>query len=239
MSVNYNPKIITDGLSLCLDAANPKSYPGSGTTWTDLSGSGNNGTLVNGPSYSSANKGTFAFDGVNDYVALPTNFFNFPSISNFSISLWFKSSQTTGATLFGQQNSSNPSSASGWVPVIYLRSDGLVRAEPFWTGSVNNAILSTNALNDDTWHNVTTTFGSGVHKLYIDGIFNSQQSGLSLTSYTSVYYYFLGAGYASSTRNLGNIYLSGEISNFDFYSITLTESEVRQNFQALRGRYGI
>jgi hypothetical protein len=239
MALNHSPRIVTDGLVLCLDAANTKSYPGSGTAWSDLSGNNNNGTLVNEPSYSSANKGAFAFDGTNDYVALPTNFFNFPSISNFSISLWFKSSQTTGATLFGQQNSSNPSSTTGWVPVIYLRSDGLVRAEPFWTGNVNNAILSTSALNNNIWHNITTTFGSGVHKLYIDGIFNSQQSGLSLTSFTSTYYYFLGAGYVSTQRNLGNIYLSGEISNFGFYNSTLTESEVRQNFQALRGRYGI
>jgi hypothetical protein len=53
MAISYNPRIVTDGLVLALDAGNPKSYPGSGTTWTDLSGNGNNGTLVNGVGYNS------------------------------------------------------------------------------------------------------------------------------------------------------------------------------------------
>ena len=70
MSLNHGGKpIVTDGLVLCLDAANPKSYPGSGTTWTDLSGNGNNGTLVNGVGYNSDNGGSLSFDGVNDYVS--------------------------------------------------------------------------------------------------------------------------------------------------------------------------
>ena len=73
MAINYSPKIIRDGLVLCLDAANPKSYPGTGTAWTDLSGSGNNGTLVNGPVYSSANGGSIDFDGSNDYSSLSSN----------------------------------------------------------------------------------------------------------------------------------------------------------------------
>ena len=67
--IAYNPKIVTDGLVLCLDAANPKSYPGSGTTWYDLSGNGNHGTLINGPTYNSDNKGSIVFDGIDDYVS--------------------------------------------------------------------------------------------------------------------------------------------------------------------------
>ena len=70
MAVGYNPKIITDGLVLCLDAGNTKSYPGSGTSWSDLSGQGNTGTLVNGPTYSSADGGSIVFDGSNDYGSL-------------------------------------------------------------------------------------------------------------------------------------------------------------------------
>jgi hypothetical protein len=68
MGIAYNPAIIRSNLVLCLDAANPKSYPGSGTTWTDLSGFGNNGTLINGVGYSSDNLGSLSFDGVNDYA---------------------------------------------------------------------------------------------------------------------------------------------------------------------------
>jgi hypothetical protein len=82
MAFNYSPKIVTDGLVLYLDAANSRSYPGSGTTWTDISRSGTNGTLVNGPTFNSANGGSVVFDGVNDYVITP-------SITNFrSICMW-------------------------------------------------------------------------------------------------------------------------------------------------------
>ena len=68
MGIAYNPRTITDGLVLCLDAGNSKSYPGSGTTWTDLSGNGNNGSLLNGTGYSSDNLGVLVLDGVNDYI---------------------------------------------------------------------------------------------------------------------------------------------------------------------------
>jgi hypothetical protein len=73
MGIAYNPRTITDGLVLCLDAANSKSYPGSGTTWTDLSGLGNTGTLVNGVGYSGDNLGSLSFDGSNDRVELSSN----------------------------------------------------------------------------------------------------------------------------------------------------------------------
>ena len=64
----YGPKIVTSGLVLCLDAANKRSYPGTGTTWTDLSGNSNNGTLTNGPTFSAGNQGSIVFDGTNDYA---------------------------------------------------------------------------------------------------------------------------------------------------------------------------
>ena len=70
MAFNYSPNIITDGLVLYLDAANTKSYPGSGTTWRDLSKSQLNGTLTNGPTFNSSNGGSIVFDGVDDYVNL-------------------------------------------------------------------------------------------------------------------------------------------------------------------------
>ena len=67
MAFNYSPKIVTDGLVFAVDAANKKSYPGSGTTWTDLAGS-NDGTLTNGPTFDSGDGGSIVFDGTDDYV---------------------------------------------------------------------------------------------------------------------------------------------------------------------------
>ena len=77
MGFSRGPKIVTDGLVLCLDAANKKSYPGSGTTWTDLSGQGNNGTLANmSTTLDSGNGGSLVFDGVNDFVGTSYNLVN-------------------------------------------------------------------------------------------------------------------------------------------------------------------
>ena len=80
--------IVTSGLVLNLDANNVSSYSGTGTTWTDLSGQNNNGTLINGVGYSSVNGGALVFDGVNDYVNVASN----PRISNtdFTYDFWFK-----------------------------------------------------------------------------------------------------------------------------------------------------
>ena len=71
MAFSFSPRIVTDGLVLYLDAANQRSYPGSGTTWSDISRGGNNGTLVNGPTFDPGNGGSIVFDGVDDYVSIP------------------------------------------------------------------------------------------------------------------------------------------------------------------------
>ena len=68
MATIYNPNIVTDNLVFCVDAANTKSYSGSGTIWKDISGEDNDGTLVNGPTFSNDNGGSIVFDGTNDYI---------------------------------------------------------------------------------------------------------------------------------------------------------------------------
>ena len=239
MGLGHGAGIVRSGLVLYLDAANKKSYPGTGTTWTDMSGSGNNTTLVNGVGYTTTNKGTMTFDGVNDHSFPPTNFFPYSASSAFTINLWFKSTQTTGGTIFAQQSVNTPDSASSFVPVIYLRSNGTLRIEPFWTGSTTNVISSTNALNNGTWQNATITFGSNTNQLYVNGIFNSQRTGLTLASYTTIYYYIIGAGFMSSGREIGTNYFNGSISNFSFYNRVLSNLEIQKNFNTLRGRYGI
>jgi hypothetical protein len=86
------PNIVTDGLVLALDAANTKSYPGSGTVWKDLSGNGNNGTLINGPTFDTGNLGSIEFDGVDDWTSFG-NILN-TGTSDFTISAWVKSTST-------------------------------------------------------------------------------------------------------------------------------------------------
>ena len=94
MGTAYNPTIVTDGLVLCLDAANSRSYPKSGTAWSDLAGS-NNGTLTNGPTFSSANGGSIVFDGSNDRVDTGVNPATLVGDGNpATISAWFYPSNT-------------------------------------------------------------------------------------------------------------------------------------------------
>ena len=91
MAFSFSPKIVTDGLVLYLDAANPKSYVSGSTTWRDISRGGNNGTLVNGPTFDSGNGGNIVFDGVDDYSRIEFNtLFNGSSSDSFSIEIIFK-----------------------------------------------------------------------------------------------------------------------------------------------------
>ena len=103
MGIAYNPRTITDGLVLCLDAANTKSYPGSGTTWTDLSGNGNHHTITESPPYNSANLGRFTLDGSTQGFT-KTSAINGTSSSN-TVVIWY--STTDGAELWIRGNQSN------------------------------------------------------------------------------------------------------------------------------------
>ena len=87
MATLYSPKIVTDGLVLCLDAGNNKSYPSSGTAWNDLSGNNNNGTLTNGPTFTGSFGGSIVFDGTNDYVDLG-NISQLKPTTQITVSAW-------------------------------------------------------------------------------------------------------------------------------------------------------
>ena len=93
MAFRYSPKIITDGLVLFLDAANPKSFVSGSTTWNDLTTNFNNGTLVNDPTYSLTNSGNIVFDGTDDNIQLG-NASKFISGSNITVDTWVKTNVT-------------------------------------------------------------------------------------------------------------------------------------------------
>ncbi len=231
MSVQYNPKIITDNLVLYLDAANPKSYGGSGTTWTDLSGRGNTGTLVNGVGYSSANKGSLSFDGVNDYViaSRPSSIITGGSIS---ISLWAKWT-TTGTTISTIQSlvDNNHSSSPIQGFIIQDRPD-LSKFIHFSTNPNANGAISTFQVGNGAWRHIVATNDQTTSKLYIDGNFNAQvsQGGLATVQPN------ISIGYWQFTPGR---YLNGNISQVSIYNRALSAAEIQQNFNATRGRYGI
>jgi hypothetical protein len=232
MGIDYNNIIVSDGLSVYLDAANARSYSGSGITVNGLVG-GIGGTLVNGIGFSSQNNGSFFYDGSDDYLRLPANFFNPDSGTPFTVSVWFKTG--TSGMIFGQENGATPGTGSGWVPAIYVDTNGKLRTSCFYGGNTAQSV-STISVNDNLWHQIIVTFESSSQKSYLDGIlFNT----LSKThqNYSATYYYYLGSGKNTGWPNAGNMTLSGNISNFMFYNRALSAQEIQQNYNATKGRY--
>lgn len=238
MATLYSPKIVTDGLILCLDAGNNKSYPSSGTAWNDLSGNNNTGTLTNGPTFSSENGGSIVFDGSNDYINLPTNLIIHDSGNPFTFSIWFKTTST--GILLGQQGANTPNvSTGGWVPAIYVGSSGNLITSCFWGNSSSNVSTSPSIVNNNSWNNITVTFQSSIQTSYLNGV-SYASLAKTQTNYAPTYYYFLGSGRAVGwPQEPASPYFNGSISKFLYYTRSLSSLEVLQNYNATKARFGL
>ena len=227
MGAYSGPEINEDGLVLALDAGNAKSYPGSGTTWTDLSANGNNGTLTNGPTYSSANGGSIVFDGSNDYIDLPSSFAF--GTSTFSIECWVKADTLSGIDAIYYSQSSN---ISGFYGVGHnSNGDGFFLSD--FNGSTRvSTVFGSNAAVDTWYHLVFLKNASNQYVVYRNTVASTTNniSTLSLTSADPR----IGYNPASAAE-----IWDGNISNFKIYNRALTASEIQQNFNATRGRFGI
>jgi hypothetical protein len=228
-TVTGGPNVITNGLVLNLDAANTKSYPGSGTTWADLSRGGNNGTLVNGPTFNSANGGSIVFDGVNETINLGTGNTFFP-IPQFTIQVWFKSLGTVPTT--------------GTSPSIY----GFTYGIRCIVGSTNllfsvdngtnlNATSTTGTIPfmNGNWYSCTMTHDGTVNKMYVNGTFNTSVNRTwSGTSRWPTDGWNLGRD-----NNNNNQFFFGHIGQCKIYNRVLSDTEILQNFNSSRARFGI
>jgi hypothetical protein len=221
--VGYN-NVVTDGLVLYLDAGNKASYPGSGTTWRDLSAYKNNGTLTNGPTFSSANSGNIVFDGTDDYVNVSHNsIFN---VSEFSICFWFISKKDVDNYIVTKGNNS-------WY--VGIGPSGQTSSKlSFFVEGTSGGWLQTNAnITQNIWYFGTVTFKSNLSSIYLNNSLDNSgtRTGnpLNGTSDVTVGVRFDGTG--------GN--LNGNLSNFLIYNRGLSASEVLQNYNAQKGRYGL
>jgi hypothetical protein len=238
MATLYSPKIVTDGLALCLDAGNRKSYPSSGTNWNDLSGNNNTGSLVNGPTFTGSFGGGIVFDGVDDYINLPTNLIIHDSGNPFTFSIWFKTTST--GILLGQQAANTPnSSIGGYVPAIYVGSSGNLITSCFWGNSSTNVSTSPSVVNNNSWNNITVTFQSSIQTSYLNGV-SYASLAKTQTNYSPTYYYFLGSGKAVTwPQEPASPYFNGSISKFLYYTKSLSSLEVLQNYNATKARFGL
>lgn len=223
MSVAYNPKIVTNGLALCLDAANPKSYPGSGTSWFDVSGNNKTGTLVNSPTYNSSNGGSFAFDGVDDYVNVSSFNVNHGT-SNFSYSCWaYLSGKPSLGTIFENGLWTNSIIFRFETSGITLYSMGTYYGFFSW-----NPALS-------VWNHLTWVRDGNNMLFYINGVFSATLPfGTSVNVNPSPGNLFIG----TSQHSTGQCF-NGRLNLTCVYTTALTAAQVSQNFNASRGRYGV
>jgi hypothetical protein len=226
MGVAYNSSIVTNGLVLCLDAGNTKSYSGSGTTWTDLSGNGNNGTLANGVGYNSGNLGALVFDGSNDFVLLSSN-------------TTFGNNTTWEAWIYSTGNVSTYNMFMGrYLPYFgFYAGNGLVFSNLI---GGNQVTIYASGLSLNTWYHTTfTTSYDGTNttmRIYVNGVETSSAVyGGAQGNYSNPF--MIGDGNNSSNSTWYPFV--GRISNVKIYNRTLTVNEIQQNFNANRSRFGI
>jgi hypothetical protein len=236
----YNNSIVTDGLVLCLDAANSRSYPRSGTAWNDLTQNGINFLLVNGPSFQSSNNGVLFFDGTNDHATI-----NYSGIFNgATFSIWTKTSNTSNymfiavkGGLTGTPNLSNgitiftPDWASSTVQIYLNDATGVSK-------SMINATFN-KTIRDNIWHNIAVTYNySGTTSTlvsYLDGI---PQTTATLNEDRTNFFNYTQAYWVGGRSDIGG-YFSGNIAYHTIHNKALSTQEIQQNFNAIRGRFGI
>jgi len=233
MSGIAGKSIVTDGLVLHLDTANNKSYPGSGTVITDLSGNVINGTLVNGPIFNSGNAGTIAFDGTNDYVEMDrdTNY-DFVRTDSFTVSGWLNITQAdANAAILGKWGS-NGSSTGGYM---------------IWAGASgnNNLVFSvaSGAAAAASTFKITHTFGTWN---YIVGIYYSntkleiyKNGTLSQTANYTGDINNPAVNFRIGKADYGTQTFTGKSSIVTVHNKALTVEEILQNYNATKARFGL
>jgi len=229
VGVFAGPEIVEDGLVLALDAGNTKSYPGSGTTFYDLSGNGNNGTLTNGPTYSGSNGGSIVFDGSNDYVS--TNYT--ATFQDFTLCGFVKANNPNGR-LWEDIIDSYDIDSSDWCRITLYQGKPSFEID---ANSTRSSVRSATIATADQWYHIVGVRSGTTGYLYINGILNNQNSvtGNVISADTDSQFVIGNISRPTSLTEGWN----GNIAQASIYNKALTASEIQQNFNALRSRYGI
>jgi len=225
--------IVTSGLVLNLDAGNASSYPGSGTTWYDLSTSANNATLVNGLTYNASNGGSIVFDGTVKYASLDAS--KIPTGNQVSLCFWsYGVSKTSTNTIFNSEISTDRRTMN--IHQVYTNSN------LYWDagdgpGSFNYDRINSSAISDAQylgWHYwvYTKNATTGIMNVYLDNSLLITGTGktkpLSTPSYATI-----GADF------LNGLYFAGRIAIVNIYNKELSTGDITQNFNVQRSRFGL
>ena len=211
MGLKHHPRVVTNGLFLYYDPANTRSYSGSGFTVNNLF-SGYGCTIVNGPTYSSSNQGYISFDGSNDYAQL-----TLPALTNWSFSFWLYNH--TIPNLTEKQLLSTNGDPTGLSMVFTYYN--------IWNGA---SCLSTSSVAQSTWTNVVfTNVGFSSSAIYLNG-------ALDASFNTGNQIYSGNAQLLAINSTLRNT--AAYLGSFIGYNRSLSASEVLQNYNATKKRYG-
>jgi hypothetical protein len=201
----------------------------SGTTWTDLSGNSNTGTLTNGPTYSSANGGSIVFDGSNDNIQLAgTNF----SLNTMTISAWNYSSN------FNQNGFMFEKTTNGAVNTqysLFYNSSNDIYYRTYGLSTLDLAVNTTTAgVVNNQWNNVVATWDGTNKRIYVNGVLRATSATLSGTVTQNT----TGAAFIGIYGG-GGYPFNGRISQTQIYNRALTAQEIQQNYNASKSRYGL
>jgi len=227
MAFNYSPKIVTNGLVFYVDAANTRSYVSGSTTWADLSRGGNTGTLTNGPTFSSTNGGSIVFDGTNDSINLSQS--NTIDVNSFTWSGWFNGvySAQRAFLFIGNAVGQSISPYKIFIGTTIQSSQTRLRV------NYNNvAIVNLGNLVDNTTYNLSITYDGTTTIMYVNGVSIGSSTAMS-GNLNSKTYAYIGSTAQSSE------FFSGRISQTSIYNRALSATEILQNYNATKTRFGL
>lgn len=215
-------KIATDGLVLALDAADRNSYISGSTTWRDLSSNAYTGTLTSGPTFSSDNGGAIIFDGVDDKCTISNTI---PSLSTFTIEFFLNTAVVDGTQniILDQNTSLRYEITTTNKFNIHL---GNGNAWAFTTDSSNTVVVA------NRWYHTAWTWNGSSSIIYVNGISDASYSHSAASSGTG--------NIILGQYTFDNSYAwSGRIGSAKIYNRSLSASEVLQNYNAQKSRFGL
>jgi len=228
MALGHGPRVVTDGLVLALDAADKNSYPGSGTTWTDLSGQGNNGTLINSPGYTSTNGGGITFDGTNDRGTFTSPI---TSTSNQTYEIWTNAiasaSAASGYAYLLHNNNADTTTGNSYLTI------GIKPTQQYYA-ALNGAyatISSGVTANNSNIVQIILTWDGLTQRMYVNGDLKDSEA---LTGTPQNFSTTTSFGDDKSTTYR---MIQGNIYSIKIYNRALTPQEIQQNYNATKSRF--
>jgi len=233
MSIDYSPKIVSDGLVFCMDFANIKCYPGSGASCRDLSANSFNGELINSPPYtSSTNNKFFSFNSTtnNRLIRIPNS--TLLDTQTPSVEVWIRTNATTQSGFWFEKGVVNSQYS------LFQEGANIQWRQNFTSGlsTFSTGAATTAGINTTGWFQVVGTFITGSRKLYVNGILkNSDSATGTITTNNGGMSIGVYGGYSGSR----SYYYNGDIAIVRVYNKVLLASEVLNNYNALKNRFGL